>query len=169
MTTKSQYVTVGVSTEEREDSGTRVVAVGKRNATFEISGVEFERTALLKLPEKMTPEEFEEWKNREDIDMIDIYFHSVWQVPLSDDAREEHERGGQETLVSDGGYFERVIENDTSSSDIVVRASEHAIEITLDPMTNPIERLDIYSEEAEEFAEAVDEALEFVKGEGSDD
>lgn len=54
------------------------------------------------------------------------------------------------------------VESPNSSSDILVRGTPHAIEITLDPMEHPIERLDVYPEDAEEFVEAVQKAGEVV-------
>ena len=60
--------------------------------------------------------------------------------------------------------IEREIESPNSSSNIVVRGNEHGIEITLDPMNNPIRRLDVYPEDAEGFVDAVIEAAEEVSG-----
>lgn len=61
--------------------------------------------------------------------------------------------------------LERVIENESSSSDIVIRATVHGLEITLDPMETPIRKLDVYREETDEFAEAVTELSRLVGGE----
>lgn len=57
---------------------------------------------------------------------------------------------------------EERVESPDSSSDIVVRGTVHGIEITLDPMENPIRRLDVYPEDAEAFVEAVQKAGEVV-------
>lgn len=62
--------------------------------------------------------------------------------------------------------MKRVIESPASSSDLVVRGTPHAIEITLDPMVNPIERLDVYPEDVDEFVEAVRAAATRVDGAG---
>lgn len=59
----------------------------------------------------------------------------------------------------------RVIESPMSSSNIVVEGNPHAIEITLEPMENPIRQLDVYPEDVDEFVEAVQEAAEEVEDE----
>lgn len=58
---------------------------------------------------------------------------------------------------------ERVVESENSSSDIVVRGTPHAIEITLDPLRSPFRRLDVYPEDVEEFVDAVQEAAAVVE------
>lgn len=111
------YATVGVNDDRSEP----VVALGKRNATFEIGGEEFDRTATLRLPERMNRSEFDQWKSRESVDLIDIYFHCLHQKPIppiSEEAGDGADRpdgeaqsiadGGQSTLVTDGGVVERV-------------------------------------------------------------
>jgi hypothetical protein len=120
MSDKCTYATVGIN-DQREEP---VIVTGKRNATFEIGSEEFERTAILRLPERMTESEFNQWKSEAGVDLIDIYFHCVHQKPRhpeppepaaddgddSDDPdrpEEEAERvaseEGQQPLVTDGG------------------------------------------------------------------
>lgn len=65
-------------------------------------------------------------------------------------------------MGNDDEEVEFRVESPNSSSDIIVRGTPHAIEITLDPMEHPIERLDVYPEDAEEFVEAVQKAGEVV-------
>lgn len=102
------YGTVGVN-DEREEP---VIVLGKEKATFEVGGEEFDRTATLRLPERMSENEFNQWKSREGVDLIDIYFHCLHQKPIppfgaSDDAggddsdRPEEEA---ETVAADGGH-----------------------------------------------------------------
>lgn len=69
---------------------------------------------------------------------------------------------GGRTVNADDYAFHRVIETDGSSSNIVVRADEWGMEVTLDPMVQPVRRIDVYQEEADAFAEAVQDAQEVV-------
>lgn len=77
---RSSYATVGVN-DDREEP---VIVIGKRNVSFEVGSEEFDRTAILKLPEEMTVSEFNRWKSQSGIDLIDMYFHCLHQKPLSD-------------------------------------------------------------------------------------
>lgn len=58
----------------------------------------------------------------------------------------------------------RVIESPMSSSNIVVKGTPHAVELTLEPMEDPIRRLDVYPEDVDEFVEAVEDAAAVVEG-----
>lgn len=110
------YATVG----KNDERNVPVVVTGKRNATFKIGSEEFDRTAILRLPERMTPSEFNQWKSEAGIDLLDIFFHCVHQKPIhpepeedageddsdADRPSEEAEAvtdGGQQRLVTDGG------------------------------------------------------------------
>lgn len=57
----------------------------------------------------------------------------------------------------------RVERDDMSSSTIVVRATgpidEHGLEITLDPMTHPVEKIDVYPNEVYDFFKAVNAVI----------
>jgi hypothetical protein len=94
-----RYATVGV-TEEKD---VPAVLLGKRNATFEIAGMEYERTAILKLPEKMNQTEFDTWKESGGIDLIDMFFHCIHQKSVRPDGPEEPENDHQADLMTDGG------------------------------------------------------------------
>lgn len=50
-----------------------------------------------------------------------------------------------------------------SSSDIVVRGASYGMEVTLDPMVNPVRKIDVYQEEAPRFVEAVLQASLLVE------
>ena len=92
------YATVGIT----EEKSVPAVLLGKRNATFEIAGMEYERTAILKLPEKMNQTEFDTWKESGEIDLIDMYFHCIHQRGVREndsDGRPDEEA----ELVTDGG------------------------------------------------------------------
>jgi hypothetical protein len=104
MSEKCTYATVGIS-EDREEP---VIVTGKRNVSFEIGGEEFDRTATLRLPERMTASEFNQWKSESGIDLIDIYFHCIKQTPRKpkpapEDAGGEVGEEEQSELVTDGG------------------------------------------------------------------
>jgi hypothetical protein len=90
-----RYASVGV-TEEKD---VPAVLLGKRNATFEIAGMEYERTAILKLPEKMNQTEFDTWKESGGIDLIDLFFHCIHQKSVRADPPENE----QADLMTDGG------------------------------------------------------------------
>jgi len=97
-----RYASVGI-TEEKE---VPAVLLGKRNATFEIAGMEYERTAILKLHEKMNQTEFDTWKESGGIDLIDMFFHCIHQKSVRPDGPEEPEDAGDEhqaDLMTDGG------------------------------------------------------------------
>lgn len=68
-------------------------------------------------------------------------------------------------VTNDVAEIERRIESEDSSSAIVVRATIYGLSITLDPMNHPVEKIDVYEEEAEAFADAVDDLSEIVGGE----
>lgn len=58
---------------------------------------------------------------------------------------------------------EIVIENPRSSSNIVVTGGPWGIEVTLDPMERPVERIDVYAREVDEFVKAIQRAAEEVR------
>jgi hypothetical protein len=105
MSEKCTYATVGIS-EDREEP---VIVTGKRNVSFEIGGEEFDRTATLRLPERMTTSEFNQWKSESEIDLIDIYFHCLKQKPRHAEKPAPEDAGGevgdeeQSEIVTDGG------------------------------------------------------------------
>lgn len=49
----------------------------------------------------------------------------------------------------------RTIENETSSSDLVLLASPGGVSFTLDPMETAVMKIDVYDEELAEFIEAL--------------
>jgi len=98
------YATIGIN-DQREEP---VIVTGKRNVSFEIGGEEFDRTATLRLPERMTSSEFNQWKSESGVDLIDIYFHCIKQTPRKpepapEDAGGEVGEEEQSELVTDGG------------------------------------------------------------------
>jgi len=68
-------------------------------------------------------------------------------------------------MTRDDVEVEKRVESPASSSDIIVRGTPHAVEITLDPMRTPIERLDVYPEDVQAFVEAVQDAAAVVEDE----
>lgn len=104
---KHTYITVGWNEEVSPERGP-IIEMGKQNATFEVGGIEFERTGILRLPERMTESEFNQWRSRENVDLIDIYFHTLKQKPIppitqSGNDAEPESGGEQSELVTDGG------------------------------------------------------------------
>lgn len=93
-----RYASVGI-TEEKD---VPAVLLGKRNATFEIAGMEYERTAILKLPERMNQTEFDTWKESGGIDLIDMFFHCIHQKSVRPEEPEDAGGGHQADLMTDG-------------------------------------------------------------------
>lgn len=77
-----------------------VFLLGKRNAEFEFKGRQWERTATLKLPRKMTQTEFDAWKESDEVNLIDMYLHCIHQ---NDPQQKPEPEPPNEELMTDGG------------------------------------------------------------------
>jgi hypothetical protein len=89
-----------------------VFLLGKRKAEFEFKGRDWERTATLKLPRKMTQTEFDAWKASDEVNLIDMYLHCIHQ----NDPQQKPEPN--EELMTDGG-------EETHPADIPDEEIEH--------------------------------------------
>lgn len=62
-----------------------------------------------------------------------------------------------------GERFAREIENEGSSTNVVVEADAGGLSMSLEPMDAPVWKIDVYEEELEDFREAIDDAIAFVE------
>jgi len=65
--------------------------------------MEYERTAILKLPEKMNQTEFDTWKESGGIDFIDMFFHCIHQKSVRPDGAPDDDSDGEQEALPDGG------------------------------------------------------------------
>ena len=108
-----RYASVGI-TEEKD---VPAVLLGKRNATFEIAGMEYERTAILKLPERMNQTEFDTWKESGGVDLIDMYFHCIHQKSVWPEEGESGSSSGSDGGPTDGSSSESESEEAASGGE----------------------------------------------------
>jgi len=104
------YATVGI-TEEKD---VPAVLLGKKNATFEIAGMEYDRTAILRLPEKMNQTEFDAWKESGEVDLIDMFFHCIHQKSVRP---ESGSSSGSDDEPTDGSSSNEESEESASGSE----------------------------------------------------